>query len=182
VKSTALRVRHHYHLRRGNFDQAQYWQHEVELDKLTDRSAAFNPSGITQMRDYSAESEGLQVWKLYMAAEYDRLRGALAQALPQHLEILERAAGRHVAWAYAAYGALLCLEGLDRLEEGRALGELLLARAAAAGMTAVRGLILRPLALIEARLGNVVRAAALVEENIARCRELGMGGINGCAA
>jgi hypothetical protein len=198
AKSTALRIRHQYHLRRGNWRQAQHWEHEVELDKLTDRSALFHPSGVfvlaeiyatlgslagmreclAQMREYSAASEGLGIWRSYMAAEYDRLRGAPDQALPQHLSILETLAGRHVAWMYTAHGALLCLEGLGRFEEGRALGDSLLERARAARLNAALGLILRPLALIEARLGNIARAVALVEENIEQCRTLGMGGLN----
>jgi Protein kinase domain/AAA ATPase domain len=198
ARSTSLRIRHQYHLRRGNWAQAQYWEHEVELDKLTDRSALFHPSGVfvlaetyatlgslagmreclAQMREYSAASEGLRIWHCYMAAEYDRLRGAPEQALPQHLSILETRAGTHVGWVYAAYGALSCLEGLGRLEEGKQLGDALLERARAAQLSAASGLILRPLSLIEARLGNLERAVALVQENIEQCRTLGMGGIN----
>lgn len=198
ARSTSLRIRHQYHLRRGNFRQAQHWEREVELDKLTDRSALFHPSSVfvlaetyatlgsvagmreclAQMREYSAASEGLRIWRCYMAAEYDRLRGAPDQALPQHLSILDTPAGRHVGWIYSAYGALMCLESLGRLEEGKQLGDTLLERARAAQLWAASGLILRPLALIEARLGNLARAVALVEENIGQCRLLGMGGIN----
>ncbi len=198
AKSTSLRIRHQYHLRRGNFRQAQHWQHELELDKLTDRSAVFNPSGIytlswihatvgsvagmrdclAQMREYTSVSGGLGVWEIYMTAEYDRLRGAAEQALPRYMAILEHQAGRHMAWLYAAHGVLLCLEGLGRLEEGKQLGEELLARAARARLGAARGLILRPLSLIEARLGHFDQAVAHLDENITQCTTHGMGGIN----
>jgi tetratricopeptide (TPR) repeat protein len=198
AQSCSLRVRHLYHLRRGNWRQAQHWQHEVELDKLSDRSAAFNPSGIfalaeiyatvgnvagmreclRQMQEYSAVSEGLRVWEQYIAAEYDRLRGAAELALPQYLTILQTQIGRHVAWVYAAHGALSCFERLGRLEDGMRLGLQLIERADAAHVYAARGLILRPLGLMEARLGHFERAVAHITENIDQCRKLGMGGIN----
>jgi hypothetical protein len=198
AKSQSLRVRHHYHLRRGNWRQAQYWEHEVELDKLTDRSALFNPSGIfclaeiyatvgsvagmreclTQIREVSGVSEGLRIWECYMEAEYDRLRGACEQALPRYRAILDKQAGRHVGWVYAAHGALMCLERLGRFQEGKRLGDELLERAEAAQLQAACGLILRPLALMEARLGDFAAAVAHLSENIEESKKLGMGGIN----
>jgi tRNA A-37 threonylcarbamoyl transferase component Bud32 len=198
VKSTSLRVRHQYHLRRGNFRQAQHWYRELELDKLTDRSAVFNPAGVyalswiyatvgnvdgmrdclTQIREYSAASEGLRTWESFVAAEYDRLRGAHEEAVAQYLALLDEPAGRHMAWMYAAHGVLLCLCELDRLAEGRALGAALLLRAETAQLSVARGLILRPLSLIEARLGDFATAERYLAENIEQCRLTGMGGIN----
>lgn len=198
AKSISLRVRHQYHLRRGNFRQAQLWHRELELDKLTDRSAVFNPAGVyalswiyatvgnvdgmrdclTQMREYSAVSEGLRTWESFVAAEYDRLRGAREEAVGQYMGLLEEPAGRHMAWMYAAHGVLLCLCELDRLAEGRELGAALLMRADAAQLSVARGLILRPLSLIEARLGDFATAERYLAENIAQCRLSGMGGIN----
>lgn len=198
ASSTTLRVRYQYHLRRGNYRQAQQWQQAIELDKLTDHNAVFNPAGtyalswihattgnvagmrdcLTQMREYSAVSPGLATWERYMAAEYDRLRGACELALPQYQEILDTQAGRHMAWLYAAHGVLLCYDALGRYEEGRRVGGELLERAKNLELALARGLIQRPLALLEARLGRFDLAHAYLAENIDYSIRCGMGGVN----
>lgn len=83
-----------------------------------------------------------------------------------------------MAWLYSAHGILLCYEALGQFEQGKRVGDQLLVQAQAAHLDAARGLILRPLALLEGRLGNFDRGVAYLSENIDRCRRYGMGGIN----
>ena len=196
---SAWRVRLAYYRARGEVDEAERCRRQAELLRIAQRPHELygigaiagelfhcvvteDVIGIKRVLDeleiiVTSFAGWLPVLQL-ARGEYARMRGDNLTALSHFEAALAGCVfGQDSLWLGAAAACLSALFGLGRLERGRELGRRWFDDATAAGLGEAAHPIALWLALIEAKLGDRVRAETLAESVLCDIAELGIDGI-----
>jgi hypothetical protein len=196
----ATQIRMVYHLWQGQADMAERCGREIELQRtqngprqwfegahllaeVTAHAAAGDLTRVKQTLDgIAAKAAQWLGWvpiHHYARGEYHRIRGDHQAAL-KHLDVACNLTGpgKHQVWADAAGARLKTLIDIGAHDRARDDGERDLAAALAAGLDYGSHSLRLPLALAQARLGDLAAAEANADAVIAYLEALGATGLN----
>jgi serine/threonine protein kinase len=161
----------------------QFFSGSLRWHELLFYAAADDLSRVKQIiADLEEIAERYPGWmpNLHFArGTYHRIRGDYANAMTEFEQALAlTAAGRHLVWPFVAGDTIRVLFEQGRLQEARDLGWDFLRKAEAEELEHLCGIIGRPLALVEARLGNEEKAGGLADDAIDRLKASGATGVS----